>query len=169
MVVRNLRWPICITGTAPVQTNFYNVQMEAPVLGNRLPEGHPTPRLAPGSLSLQCQHCESSTVLAGLAFCEMLSQYPQSASQGLWAVTRAGQQRFATQTLRDLLGIENFLGARLNSSETVLHETPRFAHAKLRPSTCRIQGDSRNSRASKLHTGFIPLEQLSLRTVNLFF
>ena len=36
----------------------------------------------------------------------MLSQYPQSA-QGLWRVTRGGQQQFATQTLRvHLLGID---------------------------------------------------------------
>ena len=39
-------------------------------------------------------------MLAGLAFCEMLSQYPRSAFQGLCGVTRGGQQQFATQTLR---------------------------------------------------------------------
>ena len=45
-------------------------------------------------------------MLAGLAFCEMLSQCPRSAFQG---VTREGQQQFATQTLRvHLLGIEVF-------------------------------------------------------------
>ena len=61
---------------------FYNVQMDAAVVGNRLPEVTQMPFLGPGSLSSQCRHCESSKVLAGLAFCEMLSQYPQSAFQG---------------------------------------------------------------------------------------
>ena len=41
------------------------------------------PLLGPGSPSLQCQHCESSKVLAELAFCVMLSQYPRSAFEGL--------------------------------------------------------------------------------------
>ena len=45
-------------------------------------------------------------MLAGLAFCEMKSQYPQSAFQGLSGVPRAGQRQFATQTLRvQLLGV----------------------------------------------------------------
>ena len=46
-------------------------------------------------------------MLAWLAFCEMLSQYPQSAFRRFRGVTRGGQQQFATQTLRvHLLGIE---------------------------------------------------------------
>ena len=46
-------------------------------------------------------------MLAGLAFGEMLSQYPQSALQGLSGVTRGGQQQFATQTTCvHLLGLE---------------------------------------------------------------
>ena len=49
-------------------------------------------------------------MLAGLAFCEMLLQYPQSAFQGLSGVDRGGQQQFATQTLHvHLLGIDFFL------------------------------------------------------------
>ena len=48
-------------------------------------------------------------MLAGLAFCEMLSQYPRSAFPGLARVTRGGQQQFATQTLRvHLLGLEGW-------------------------------------------------------------
>ena len=44
-------------------------------------------------------------MLAGLAFCEIVSQYPQSAFRGLSGVTTKGQQQFATQTLRvHLLG-----------------------------------------------------------------
>ena len=47
-------------------------------------------------------------MLAGLAFCEILSQYPQSAFQGSAGVTRAGQQQFATHTLRvHLLGLDS--------------------------------------------------------------
>ena len=57
--------------------------MDAAILGDRQPEGTQKPLLSPGSSSLQCRHWESSTVLAGLAFCEMLSQYPRSAFQGL--------------------------------------------------------------------------------------
>ena len=45
-------------------------------------------------------------VLAGLSFCEMRSQYPQSAFQG-FSRGRWGQQQFATQTLHvHLLGID---------------------------------------------------------------
>ena len=44
---------------------------------------------------------------AGLAFDEMLSQYPRSAFQGFCRDHQRGQQQFATQTLRvHLLGIE---------------------------------------------------------------
>ena len=44
-------------------------------------------------------------MLAGLVFCEMLSQYPQSAFKGPPRV--GGQQQFATQTLRvHLLGLD---------------------------------------------------------------
>ena len=81
--------------------------MGAAVLGNRLPEVTQMPFLGPGSFSFQCRHCNSSKVLAGLAFCEMLSQYPQSAFQRLSGVAGGGQQQFATQTFRvHLLGIE---------------------------------------------------------------
>ena len=46
-------------------------------------------------------------VLAGLAFCEMLSQYPQSAFKHSLASPGGGQQQFAAQTLRvHLLGLE---------------------------------------------------------------
>ena len=64
----------------------------------------------PGLLSLQCRHWESSKVLAGLPFCEMLSHYPQSTFQGvLWGLP-GGQQQSATQTLRvHLLGLESSL------------------------------------------------------------
>ena len=57
--------------------------MDAAVLGDRLLEGTQKPLLGPGSPSLQSQHWESSKVLGRLAFCEMLSQYPRSAFQGL--------------------------------------------------------------------------------------
>ena len=57
--------------------------MDAAVLGDRLPEGTQKPLLGPGSPPLQRRHGASSTVLAGLAFFEMLSQYPRSAFQGL--------------------------------------------------------------------------------------
>ena len=50
--------------------------------GGQTAGGHPKPFLGPGSLSLRCRHWESSKGLARLAFCEMLSQYPQSSSQG---------------------------------------------------------------------------------------
>ena len=47
-------------------------------------------------------------MLAGLVVCEMLSQYPQSASQGSPRVAGGGQQEFATQTLRvHLLGLDH--------------------------------------------------------------
>ena len=46
-------------------------------------------------------------MLAGLAFCEMLSQYTQSAFQGSPGVARGCQQQFATQTLCvRLLGLD---------------------------------------------------------------
>ena len=90
--------------------------MDAAILGDRLPEGIQKPVLGPGSLSLRCRHGESSKVLAGLAFCEMLSQYPWSAFRGFAGVQR-GQQQFATQTLRvHLLGIDP------------LNSTPLFRH-----------------------------------------
>ena len=42
-----------------------------------------------------------------LTFCEMLSQYPESACQGFPAVARGGHQQFATQTLLvHLLGVD---------------------------------------------------------------
>ena len=58
---------------------LYTEQMDAAVLGDRLPEVTQKPCLGPKSLSLQCRHWESSKVLAGLAFCEMPSQYLRSA------------------------------------------------------------------------------------------
>ena len=67
--------------------------MDAAVLGDRLPEvtQKPFPRLK--QPLLQCQHWESSKVLAGLVFF----------SEG----RRGGQQQFATQTLRvHLLGLD---------------------------------------------------------------
>ena len=46
-------------------------------------------------------------MLAGLAFCEMLSQYPQSAFHGVLRAPLGGLEQFATQTLRvHLLGLE---------------------------------------------------------------
>ena len=62
--------------------------MDAAALGDRLPEGTQKPLLGPWSPSMQCRHRESSKVPAGLAFCEMLSQYPQSAFQGSAGVSR---------------------------------------------------------------------------------
>ena len=59
-------------------SKIYNVQMDAAVLGDRLPEITQKPFLGPGSPSLQCGHWESSKVLAGLAFCEMLSHSTHS-------------------------------------------------------------------------------------------
>ena len=83
--------------------------MDAAVLGDRLPEVTQKPFHDPGSLSLQCRHWESSKVLTGLAFCEMPSQYLQSAFWGLsGGGPQRGQQQSATQTLRvHLLGIES--------------------------------------------------------------
>ena len=77
--------------------------MDAAVLGDRLSERTQKPLLG------RCsgRHWESSKVLAGLAFCEMLSQYPRSAFRGSAGVMRGGQQQIATQTLCvHLLGIE---------------------------------------------------------------
>ena len=65
--------------------------MDAAGLGDRLPEGTQKPLLRIGSPSLQCWHWESSKVLAGLAFCEMQTQYPRSAFQGLCG----GHQRWS--------------------------------------------------------------------------
>ena len=73
--------------------------MDAAVLGDRLPEVTQKPFLGPGSLSLQCRHWETSKVLAGLAFWEMVSQYPQSAFMGFSEGRRGREQQFATQTL----------------------------------------------------------------------
>ena len=56
--------------------------MDSAFLGGRLPEVTQKPLLGSSCLSLQCQHWESSKVLAGLVFCEMLPQCPQSAFQG---------------------------------------------------------------------------------------
>ena len=79
--------------------------MDAAVLGSRLAEVTQKPLLG---LFLQCRYGEGPKVLAGLAICEMLSQYPQSAFEGLSGVAGGGQQQFAAQTLRvNLPGIEN--------------------------------------------------------------
>ena len=49
-------------------------------------------------------------MLAGLAFCEMLSQYPQLAFHGVLRGSLGGQQQFVTQTLRvHLLGLDTQL------------------------------------------------------------
>ena len=64
--------------------------MDVAVLGERLPEVTQKPFLGSSTLSLQCQHCENSKALAGLVFCEMLSQYPQSAFQGSPRVAGGG-------------------------------------------------------------------------------
>ena len=64
------------------QRTLYNVQMDAAGLGDRLPDGAQKSFLGPGRPSLQCRHWETSNVLVGLAFFEMLSQYPRSAFQG---------------------------------------------------------------------------------------
>ena len=64
--------------------------MDAAVLGEGLPEVTQKPCLGPCSLSLQCRHRESLKVGAGLAFCEMLSRYPQSAFQGFSGSLRGG-------------------------------------------------------------------------------
>ena len=44
-------------------------------------------------------------MLAGLVFCEVLSQYLQSAFQGSPKVSRGDQQQFATQTLRVICSV----------------------------------------------------------------
>ena len=62
---------------------LYTEQTDAAVLGDRLLEVTQKPALGSSSLSLQCRHWESSKVLAGLAFCDMLSQYPQFAFHGI--------------------------------------------------------------------------------------
>ena len=81
--------------------------MDAAVLVDRLPEVTRKPLLGPAGLSLQCWHGESSKVLAGLAFCEMLSKHSESALRGFKG-RRGVQQQFATQTLRvHLLGIDH--------------------------------------------------------------
>ena len=60
--------------------------MDAAVLGDRVTYCRRSPKSissAQAARSVQCQHSESSKVLAGIAFCEMLSQYPQSAFHGV--------------------------------------------------------------------------------------
>ena len=58
--------------------------MDAAVLGDRLPKGHQKLAQAAPLCSAGIEReRESSKVLAGLAFCEMMSQYPRSAFQGL--------------------------------------------------------------------------------------
>ena len=82
-------WKRFVTGTPPSPRYrpydyVYNVQVDAAVLGDRLPE--PPSRRAPK---------------------KMLSQYPLSAFPGLCGGTRGGQQQFVTQTLRvHLLGLD---------------------------------------------------------------
>ena len=69
---------------------IYTEQMDAAVLGGQTAGGDSKtfPRLKPPLL--QCQHWESAKVLAGLVFCEMLSQYSQSAFQGSPRVAGGG-------------------------------------------------------------------------------
>ena len=110
--------------------------MDAAVLGDRLPEVTQKPFLGPGSLSLHCRHWESSKVLAGLAFLEMLSQYPQSAFYGVLRGSPEGQQQFATQTLRVLLlGLELrvvlYLNQRKGQNEKLRPFALKLPFAKL--------------------------------------
>ena len=50
--------------------------------GGQTAGGHPKASPWPRQPPLQCRHLESSKVLAGLAFCEMQTQYRRSAFQG---------------------------------------------------------------------------------------
>ena len=116
-----------------------------PFWGDRLLEVTQKPFFGPGSLSFQCRQWESLKVLAGWAFCEMLSQCPQSAFQGFSGVARGGQQQFATQTLRvHLLGVDHsgkgnhFAGGRGASdtlhrciSDASMHSAILFAGPEL--------------------------------------
>ena len=63
--------------------NIYNVQMDAAVLGDRLLEGTHKPPPWPRQPLFAVPALRELEMLAGLAFCEMLSQYPRSAFQGL--------------------------------------------------------------------------------------
>ena len=67
-------------------TKIYNVQMDAAVLGDGLPEGTQSlssAQVAPLFAVPALRKLETRKVLEGLAFCEMLSQYRWSAFQGL--------------------------------------------------------------------------------------
>ena len=79
---------------------------------------------------------QSSKVLAGSAFCEMPSQYPRSAFQGLCGC-QGGQQQLTTQTLCvHLLGIE------------------KHRHTKKHLETHQLGSHPKNS----LYVGVLPLE-----------
>ena len=53
---RNLGCPGNFAGMSRTLGPIYNVQMDAAVLGDRLPEGTQKPLIGPGSPSLQCRH-----------------------------------------------------------------------------------------------------------------
>ena len=77
--------------------------------GEQTAGGHPDAFPQPRQPLFAVPALRGLEVLAGLACCEMLSQYPESALQGLSAVAGGGggQQQFVTQTLRvHLLGID---------------------------------------------------------------
>ena len=102
--------------------------------GDKLPEVTQKPFLSSSSLSLQRQHWESSKVLAGLVFCEMLSQYPQSAFQGEPGGGVSNIVQFGTQTLRvHLLGLDlgyvcAFYAPLLRSEKLQNESSPNFSN-----------------------------------------
>ena len=105
--------------------------MDAAVLGDRLPEVTQKPLLGSSTLSMQCQHWESSKVLAGLVFCEMLSQYPQSAFQGSPRVAGGGG---GSAAVCDLNPPRPFARSRKLQNEEnpfrQIHENPLFTQFK---------------------------------------
>ena len=83
---------------------LHSEQMDAAVLGNRLPEVAQTRFLGPGSLSLQSRIESARKCLWGEHFVRCCHSTHSLGSSG---VARGGQQQFATQTLRvHLLSIE---------------------------------------------------------------
>ena len=83
----------------------YTDQMDAAVPGSRLLEVPQKPFLGSSRLSLHCHHWESSNALAGLVFCEMLSQYPWSAFSGSPRVARAVSGSLRPKPSVHLLGL----------------------------------------------------------------
>ena len=103
------REPLCIRSgkTDPVQFKSIMCKWTRPFWGTDCRRAPKSLSSAQATLLCSSKHWESSKVLAGLAFCEMRSQYPWSAFRGCARVTRGGQQQFATQTLRvHLLGVD---------------------------------------------------------------